>query len=392
MHGPRTALLVNAGASIWGAGLSLISAPLFVHVLGIESYGFIGLFTTIQVVCTLFEFGLGPAFTRELARLAQRPAGIEKSARFARCLEIAVWCVAGLIGVTLYFGAPFLVRNWVNLQSMQSSDAVAALHLAAIVVSFQFPANFYMSGIAGQQHLVLLGTVSFPYAIFRTLGILTGLWFFGPSIQVYFILLMILTIANTLALRSLFWRGSTVTASAGSTDFHHLREFLRITIGTSAVSVTGLILTQADKLVASKFLPLDQFGYYILAASLAQGLGLIAGPISGTTFPRLAMLADRSDTTRLTEVYHAATQILIVAVVPLAAVFALYSPQLLLAWTGSPATVANSATICPHSLAPTGSAASWHCSIIWNFLRAERLRRSPLTSSRSLLCCRSPII
>lgn len=345
MYGPRAAMLVNAGASIWGAGLSLVSAPLFVHMLGIETYGLIGLFATIQVLCSIFEFGLGPAFTRELSRLAEKPADIARTACFARYLEISVWCMAILIGAIFFLCAPFVALNWLNLGMMNSTDAVAALQLGAFVAFVQFPSSFYMSGLAGQQRLVLLGTISFPYAALRTLGILIGLWLIAPTVQVYFTLLAILTAANTLALRTLFWRGVPRDRKGGSTDYNHLREFLCITVGTSAVSMTGLVLTQADKLIASKYLPLDQFGYYILAASLAQGLSLVVGPISGTTFPRLSQSANRSDMTQLTEIYHAGTQMLVVAVVPLAAVFALFSSEILLAWTGNPAAVESSGKI-----------------------------------------------
>jgi len=52
------------------------------------------------------------------------------------------------------------------------------------------------------------------------------------------------------------------------------------------VGICTAILTQEDKIVLSRLLPLDAFGYYTLAATLAAGLMLIVGPIVNLAFPR----------------------------------------------------------------------------------------------------------
>src|SRR5665647_830370 len=57
----------------WAGLLTLALAPLYIRFLGIEAYGVIGIYGTVQTLLTVLDLGLGVAFARELARLSAHP-------------------------------------------------------------------------------------------------------------------------------------------------------------------------------------------------------------------------------------------------------------------------------------------------------------------------------
>ena len=60
-----------------------------------------------------------------------------------------------------------------------------------------------------------------------------------------------------------------------------------------------LLLLQADKLLASRWLPLADYGYYMLGATISNGLGVLSAPVFNTLLPRFAALAMTHDRERL---------------------------------------------------------------------------------------------
>ena len=64
----------------------------------------------------------------------------------------------------------------------------------------------------------------------------------------------------------------------------------RFATGIALSSILGLLLTQIDKFLLSRLLPLGDFGLYMLAVTLADALALLAAPLYGVLVPRFAEL------------------------------------------------------------------------------------------------------
>jgi O-antigen/teichoic acid export membrane protein len=96
----------------------------------------------------------------------------------------------------------------------------------------------------------------------------------------------------------------------------------------------AIILTQLDKIILSKVLTLEMFGYYSLAWMVASGLYYLVGPIFTAIFPRFSQLVKLNEDEALRQLYHRSCQLLSVVVIPLTLVIALFSTEILLLWTG----------------------------------------------------------
>ncbi|MDQ3181857.1 MAG: polysaccharide biosynthesis protein, partial [Acidobacteriota bacterium] len=62
--------------------------PIYLHYIGIESYGLIGIFSSIQAFIILLDFGLSPTLNRELARLSALTDRTQEMHDIKRTLEI----------------------------------------------------------------------------------------------------------------------------------------------------------------------------------------------------------------------------------------------------------------------------------------------------------------
>jgi O-antigen/teichoic acid export membrane protein len=110
------------------------------------------------------------------------------------------------------------------------------------------------------------------------------------------------------------------------------------------MAILSTVLTQTDKIAVSKMLPLDMLGYYSLATAVASVPLMLASPIASAIFPRMTGLVAAADRSNLTPLYHQTCQLVAVVTLPAGLAIALFSSELVLAWTGSATTAGQVAT------------------------------------------------
>jgi O-antigen/teichoic acid export membrane protein len=101
----------------------------------------------------------------------------------------------------------------------------------------------------------------------------------------------------------------------------------------SGISILALALTQVDKVVLSKVLTLEAFGYYTVASTVASSLYRLIGPIFAAFFPRFSQLVGEGNETSLAQLYHGGCQLMAVVLLPVAFILALFAQDVLQLWT-----------------------------------------------------------
>jgi O-antigen/teichoic acid export membrane protein len=114
-----------------------------------------------------------------------------------------------------------------------------------------------------------------------------------------------------------------------------LRARWRFSAGVGLTSAVALLLTQTDKVVLSKVVTLQLFGYYILAGTMADVLYKLITPVNATLFPKFSALAASNEWTALEALYHRSCQLVSTLVVPTAFALAIFGRQLITIWTGN---------------------------------------------------------
>ena len=119
----------------------------------------------------------------------------------------------------------------------------------------------------------------------------------------------------------------------------------RFSLGLTGISTVTLLLLQSDKIILSSILPLDQFGYYSIAATVAAALSTVVGTFFFSLYPRYSGLVATGATSDLTKLYHQSNQVLAVFLAAVSVPLALYAYDVLLLWTHDHTLAANSAPI-----------------------------------------------
>jgi O-antigen/teichoic acid export membrane protein len=301
--------------------------------MGIESYGLIGMFATLQAVLGILDLGLTATMNREMARLAPTPASRLTARDLARTLEIIFWAVAVLLGIVTILLAGPITDYWVKPDRLPKSDIQQALTIMAFAVALRWPVSFYTGGLMGLQRQVSVNIISSVIATLRGGGTVAVLWLISPSIQAFFVFQMLCSIIEVAAVAICLWR--FLPSSTGRPRFRMdlLKELWRFSASMTAISVLSIVITQTDKFLLSNMLTLEQFGYYTLAWNVATIMIRAVGPVCVAVYPRLTELAALNDEARFASLYHKTSQFVAVVTFPLAAGIIFFSQEILFLWS-----------------------------------------------------------
>lgn len=336
-------VLANLTGGVWTALLSIVFIPFYLRYLGIEAYGLIGLFATLQAIFGIFDFGMGATLTRGMARLSAE-GDVVQQRHLVRTFEAIYWCIALATGIAIVLLAGPIARTWVNASDLSEQSITSTIRLMGLVCALQFPFALYKAGLMGLQKQVLANVVLIVSGTVRTVGAVVMLAWVSPTIEMFFLWQVVAALGQTAVMFALLWRQLAAPERPRFRRAVLSREW-QYAAGVSLNAIIGMFLTQSDKVLLSGLLPLSEFGAYTLAGTVANSLWWLIVPINTALFPRFAQLSDNRDEVPLRDLYHTACQMLAVLLLPVGAVLALFSREVLLVWTGDPAIVQRTSVI-----------------------------------------------
>jgi O-antigen/teichoic acid export membrane protein len=120
-------LAANFAGGVWTGLMGLVFVPLYIHFIGIEAYGLIGIFATLLAIFGLLDMGLSGTLNREMARLAVQKGNAQEMRDFLRTLEIPYWLAGLLISVSVIAASPFIAYRWVNAEQLSPKTIQTAI-------------------------------------------------------------------------------------------------------------------------------------------------------------------------------------------------------------------------------------------------------------------------
>ncbi len=143
VYSTKINVIANFSGSIWTGFLSIVFVPYYLDYINVESYGLIGIFTSIQAFIVLLDFGLSPTLNRELARLSTIEDKAQEMRDLIRTLEIPNWISAAFIALLLSALAPLLAHFWIQPKDLSVETVVQALMIISVNIAVLFSVNFY---------------------------------------------------------------------------------------------------------------------------------------------------------------------------------------------------------------------------------------------------------
>ncbi len=348
-------LVAGLGNSLWSALINLAIVPVYLHYLGIDAYGLIGFFLTLQVVLSLLDMGMTPTINREVAQCSVSQ-DIADAAPLLHTLAVIYWTIAIVIGLVFLSLAPLVSEYWLQSDTIPPATVSQAIMLMGLVIATRWPIGLYQGALIGAQRLEVSSIINMIMITAGAAGAILVLVFVSPSIQALFMWQAFIGILHAVTVR--YWAWKIVGAPTRKIfDFEKLKEVWRFTAGMTGIALTAIIFTQLDKLLISKLAGLDAFGYYMLATAVVGVLYTLINPTFNVIYPQMTGLVAANDTAGVAKLYRLGSKILAAVIFPTGVLLSIFSEQVIFVWTGNAEVALNVSPIV--SILALGSAL--HC-------------------------------
>jgi len=335
-------IIANYLGRSWSALLSLLLIPLYLKYLGVEAYGLVGFFTSLTGMLGVLDLGIGATMNRELARYSAKEGTAGKQRDLVRTLESIYWGIAIIAGAVIFFAAPFIANSWIKVQILSPNSVLTAIQFMCVAIALNFPISLYQGGLMGLQRQVLVNTILIFTGTLRGLGAILVLWLVSPTIEAFFIWQAISSFVGCIVFYIAMWLSLSKSNKRAQFSILILKGIWKYAAAISASAIIGIILSQLDKIILSKMLPMRMFGYYTLAATLASAIWMIITPFINALFPKLVHLHELNITRDIKKLFHHSSQLLSLLLFPVSAIFVFFSREILLLWTHDPSVAENS--------------------------------------------------
>jgi len=328
-------IIANSAARIWKVLINLAFVPLYIHYLGMEAYGLIGFFATLQSVFSLMDLGWSTNLSRELAIHHHEAKSRGMLRDLLHTTEVSYLVAGTLIGIIVYAGVPVITRFWIHPQRLSLQAVTSAIRLLALAITAQWPIKLYEAGLLGLERQQLNAVITSASSTSRAIGAVGVLALISPSINAFFIWQTVVSVATLLVLRTALWSKLSLPNARRKFRLSLLLATWQFAMGITTITALSLVFSIGDKIVISALLPLKTLGYYTLASQIGSAVAFLSLPIYYAVFPRFSSLLATGNHLHLTRLYHRSSQLMSVTILPLVVIVAFYAQPLVFAWTGS---------------------------------------------------------
>ena len=326
-------LLFNFLGQGWSGLMGLAFIPLYIKYLGVEAYGLVGLYALMQAWLSLLDLGMTPALGREMGRYIGGAHSNQSIRDLLRSIEVVSFLLAFVILIIVTLSGEWIASSWLQSNDLPTSVINQAIVIMGFVAALRFVEATYKSAIVGLQKQVLFNKINIILSTFRGLGVVGALIIFEPTIQVFFLWQAAVSLLAVVVLNITTYKCLSKHRVSGRFSISALQQIWRFAAGLTIISIQSVILTQVDKVFLSKFLSLEEFGYYTLAAAISGCLPVFIQPVVQAVYPKFCELLAKNDEDGLFDLFHIGAQLIAVSTISVVSVLIFFSDTFLLLWT-----------------------------------------------------------
>jgi len=328
-------LIANYLGQFWRAVMAFAFIPIYINLLGIESYGLIGLFAIFQSMLALFDMGMKPALARETAKISENfdLNMIHKVRNLLRSVELISICIVFFLILIIYVSSPWIASQWLKSESLDYAVIETSILIFSGICILQFLESIYTSCLAGLQRQVLLNVLISSFATVKGLGAVFILYFISPTILAFFLWQLFISLLSFIAICLCLYRVFPKSEQHAKFSFKEIKGVWKYASGLFGITFLALMLTQTDKIILSNLLSLTNFGYYSFVSAVVVALYFLVTPVTATYFPKFVALIESKESSLLKDAYQQSSE-LVAVLMGIAGIFlAINSQSILWIWT-----------------------------------------------------------
>lgn len=316
----------------WRVAMSLAFVPAYVHYLGIEAYGLIGIFATLQAWLALLDMGMKPALAREMARFTGGLHDAQSIWDLLRSIELVSVALALLLAFGVWGASGWLSIDWVRPDKLSTDQVARSFTLMGVVTALSFVESLYVSCMTGLQQQVLQNAISTLFATIRGFGAVAVLVWVSPSIEAFFLWQVCASLLSLAVSAVAVYRSMPIPTCRARFSVSAITGIWRYAAGMVGITLLSLLLTQVDKILLSQLLSLKAYGYYVLAGIVTGTLYTLITPVTSAFYPRFVELLAQENEAAASRAYHQGAQLITVLMGAAGVVLVVYSDRVLQLW------------------------------------------------------------
>lgn len=323
----RKNIFANYLGKIWGLISVYIFIPVYIKLLGIESYAVINFYSVLLIIMFFADAGLSATLNREIARIDDN--------KYLRTLLFTIerlyLGISIIIVILICSMSGFLSKNWLKSETISEENISFYIKLMGGCISLQLSTTLYNSGLMGLQKQVLSNTIQILWSATRS-GLVILPLLFMPTLTTFFLWQLIVNLFFFFLTRYYLWK-NIPSNNMPVFDFQIIKTVGKFALGMMMMSIISSLNSQIDKLVISKMLSLTQFGYYSLASVLGQSPLIFITPIAIAILPIMTKLSEEKNKFELINIFHKNSFIIATVACTLSMILFLYTKDFVIIWT-----------------------------------------------------------
>jgi len=329
---PTASLGWNLLGGIWSGMLVLGATPVLVSGYGIDRFGLIGLWITLQVVLGLVDLGLSSTLGRQLARSAHPSSDREAPPDVLATFETVAWLISGCLLLAAFVIGTSSGNIWLRSGAIPQSEMAVCLGLLFAALALQFPSILYSGGLAGVSRHRELNIVQIVVNTARWIGG-AALAAEGAPLYAYFCLQAVVSLVQSLALRTAL-RAASGLRQRGRFRASVLRQHAGFAVGMAGTSSLAVVIANADRLLISTLSTTADVGRYSVAFIGCSVIQMLLTPFYRVYFPRFSALVAADDQVGLRAEYISSGRWLSCVVFPTVLCLCMFPAEVLRVWIG----------------------------------------------------------
>lgn len=378
-------LIITTGNQVYGILLGFLVVPIYLHYLGVEAYGLVGLFAMTLAWLAVLDAGIGAGIIRESARFK---SGAVESGDYSAVIRLlarfflATSIILVLIGVPL---SPWIATGWLNVERLEHSSVVVALISIIVSVAARWQSEPFRNVLVGHEEQIWLSCFNAVALSLKYLGGALMVWLRPGDIEAFFYYQGVVALFEALVIRIKGGRYVPAPAALRKPIRELLAPLLGFMLGAAFANVAWIAMTQVDKVSLSKFISLESFGVFSTTTIAASAVMMLNLPFYQIVLPRLTALKAAGDEQGFFDFFRLATQITVAVITAVASCMALFSYHLLWLWTGNAEVAAMGASVL--ALYVVGNALQ----VIYTFCYSLQYACGNLTFNTRAFACFLPV-
>ncbi len=318
---------------IVSATISLFFVPVYIKLLGVESYGLVAFYLLLVGTLVLVDFALSTALSRQVVILRANNVSDKSVKDLVFSMEIIYCFISILICIIMFVFAKAIALHWLKAKELPIDRLTNSIKYIGVLIALQLPSSIYNGVMVSLEKQIANSIITIIINLFKAIGVILILKIFSPIIENYFIWQILITICSLLLLRYYTWTEiSTLEKEKASFSYQELKPIKVFALGMFGVTIVNFMLSMIDKLIVSKIVMLNLVACYSLAFQIASIVGQIITPLQSTIFPKFTALLVKQDYDGCKNLYHKACKWVGIVIWPIGLLVVFFAEDILKFW------------------------------------------------------------